>query len=400
MEILELRNGLKVLLKYEGSYPIVAGSLFFPLGSSADSPEGITLLTLRTAFKGSLKYSPEEFFRLQESSGSPFVPDVSCDYSLVKFQFVSQKGKEYLKLLLDVLTEPGFREDSFQVEKASLLASIRSKKESSFALAYEELMRRTYPNHPYSKLPYGTIESVSSLEVDSVKSWFFGNFPPKGTVLSLCGRIEGLEEAVKEFEELNSVPVKAELPPCSITCSDEAVVKREGSEQSFILVGLNAPSVFDRDYPAYKLLNTLLGEGIGSVLFQELREKRGYAYSTGSLFPSRRGSGRLLAYIGTSPEKEGEVKRELHKILKNLPDFVTPERVKRAKEYFRGTYLLDHELRSKRAWYCGFWEVLGKGWSYDGKFVEEVLSTTRNELLKAAESLSQSPEFTVVVKDG
>jgi len=399
MEILTLDNGLKVLLNHQGGYPVIAGSFFFPLGSSADSREGITLLTLRTAFKGSLKYPPEEFSRMQESSGSPFVPDVSCDYSLVKFQLVSERSEDYFKLLLDTLTGPGFREGSFQVERASLLASIRSKKESSFALAYEEVMRKTYPGHPYSKLPYGTIKSVSSLELEDLKSWFSDNFLPVGSVLSLCGHLEGIERVVEEFGRLKTVPAVTELPPCPITRTDEVVVRREGSEQSFILVALNASSVYEKSYPACKLLNTLLGEGIGSVLFQELREKRGYAYSTGSLFPTRKSSGRILAYIGTSPQKEGDVKRELHKILKNLPDFITPERVKRAKEYFRGSYLLDHELRSKRAWYCGFWEALGKGWSYDEEFVEKVLSTTRGELLEVAMELCESPRFTVVVRD-
>ncbi len=400
MEVINLSNGLKVLLDYRGSYPVIAGSLFFPAGSSLDDPEGITLLTLRTAFKGSLKYSPHLFAHLQESLGSPFVPDVSSDYSMIKFQLVCRGKEEYFKLLFDTLVEPGFRPESFQVEKFSLIASIKSKRESSFALAYEEVMRETYQGHPYSKLPYGTLKGVSAIELEDAKSWFSRNFIPRGSILSLSGNLKGIEKIIDGFNQIETVPRGAELPSSFIGQSREKVVKREGSQQTFILVALNAPSVYDRDYPTFKLLNALLGEGIGSLLFQELREKRGYAYSTGSLFPTRKGSGRLMAYIGTSPQKEEEVKEELSKLLFALPDLITPERVKRAKEYFRGTYLMDHELRSKKAWYYGFWEVLGKGWSYDEEFIERVLSTTDCQLQEAAFKLSQSPKFTVVVKDG
>ena len=400
MEVIKLKNGLKVLIKHEEGYPVIAGSLFFPLGCSKDRVGGITLLTLRTAFKGSLNYSPLEFSRIQESTGSPFVPDVSCDYSLVKFQLVSEGRERYFKLLAETLEKPGFREESFQVEKSSLIASIRSKRESSFALAYEEVMKRTYSGHPYSKLPYGTVESVSSLGLDDLKVWFSENFIPEGSILSLCGELKGIEKVLVEFEDFETKPIKLNYFDCQMAESSESVIKREGSQQSFILVALNAPSVEGEDYPTYKLLNTILGEGIGSLLFQELREKRGYAYSTGSLFLTRKSSGRLLVYIGTSPDKEEEVKRELHFLLDNLPEFITDERIRRAKEYFKGSYLLDHELRSKRAWYNGFWEVLGKGYGYDREFVERVLSADREELLRAASELSKSPRFTVVVKDG
>jgi len=398
-EQLELKNGIKLFLKPQREWPVVAGSLFFPVGCAEDETEGITLLTLRTAFKGSLRRSPEEFAKLQEGMGSPFVPDISCDYSFVKFQAVSESFMDYLSLLKEVIESPNFREESFQVEKASLLASIRSKKESPFALAYEEVMRVSYAGTPYSKLPYGTLESVGSLELSHLEGWFSEKFIPRGSILSLCGDLKNLDEVAELFEEIETREVSKTSFTSEIKKSSERAIKREGSEQSFVMVALNAPSVKESPYPAYKLLNALLGEGIGSLLFQELREKRGYAYSTGSIFPSRLNSARLLAYIGTSPHKEEEVKGELFKILKNLPDFITPERVKRAKEYFRGTYLLDHELRAKKAWYYGFWEALGKGYSYDGLFVEEVLSVEREELLKVAQELSNSPSLTVVVKD-
>lgn len=400
MEVVALENGIKLLLKPQREWPIVAGSFFFPVGCAHDKVEGETLLTLRTAFKGSLRRSPEEFARLQERMGSPFVPDISCDYSLVKFQAVSDSFKDYLALLKEVVESPNFTKESFLVEKASIVASIRSKRESPFALAYEEAMRIGYRATPYSKLPYGTVESVNSLELSHLEGWFSEVFIPEGSTLSLCGDLESLEEAARLLSSIKTKKVSKISFDSKLERDLERNIKREGSEQTFIMVALNAPSVKESSYPAYKLLNTILGEGIGSILFQELREKRGYAYSTGSLFPTRLNSGRLLAYIGTSPQKEEEVRRELQKILKNLPDFITPERIKRAKEYFRGTYLLDHELRAKKAWYYGFWEILGKGHSYDEAFIDRLLSIQKEDLLKAAEELSNSPTLTVVVKDG
>ena len=399
VEVLELLNGLKVLLKEEKGFEILAGTLFMPGGSSLDPVEGITLLTLRTAFKRSLKRSAEDFYSFQEQMGTPFSPEVSVDYSQLRFQSVSRFSADYTTLLTETVLNPGFLTDSFNVEKGSLLASIRAKRESSFTLAYETLMRMTYRGTPYSKMPYGSEESVSSLTVDNCSDWFRTAFIPEGSLVSLCGDLKNVDAVLKELETIPLKPVEIEEFKCPITESKTEFVHRRGSAQSFILIALNAPSVLDPEYPVYKLLNTVLGEGIGSVLFQELREKRGFAYSTGSLYPSRRNTGRLLIYIGTSPEKEAAVREELRRVISRMPTFLTEELVERGKRYFRGTYLLDHETRGKKAWYLGFWEVLGRGHNYDKDFLSEIENVKLEDILEIAERVSREPFHEVVVKD-
>jgi len=399
VELLTLSNGLKVLLKEEKGFEILAGTLFMPGGSSLDPVEGITLLTLRTAFKRSLRRDAEQFYSLQEQMGTPFSPEVSVDYSQLRFQSVSRFSADYLMLLKETVLNPGFVEESFQVEKSSLLASIRAKRENAFTLAYEAMMKLTYKGTPYSKMPYGTEESVLSLTLERCRDWFSEAFVPEGSIVSLCGDLKGVDSFLKELEELPLKPQNSEKFNLRISETKTEFIHRKGSAQSFILVALNAPSVSEEEYPVYKLLNTAIGEGIGSLLFQELREKKGFAYSTGSLYPSRRNTGRILLYIGTSPEKEERVREELRRLLSRLPELITPEVVERSRRYFRGTYLLDHETRGKKAWYLGFWEVLGRGYSYDGKFLEEIENVPLKNILETAEKLSVEPFHEVVVRD-
>ena len=399
VELARLSNGLKVLLREEKGFEILAGTLFMPGGSSADPVEGITLLTLRTAFKRSLKRSPESFYSLQEQMGTPFSPEVSADYSQLRFQAVSRFSGDYVALLTETVQSPGFEAESFEVEKSSLLASIRAKRENSFTLAYETVMRMTYRGAPYSKMPYGSLETVSSLGLDDCSDWFGRAFIPEGSVVSLCGDLKGIDGVLKRLEELPLKPAKTERFSLLIEETKTEFVHRKGSAQTFVLIALNAPAVSEPLYPVYKLLNTVLGEGIGSLLFQELREKRGFAYSTGSIYPSRVNTGRLLVYIGTSPEKEEAVRGELRTLLSRLPSLISEELLERSRRYFRGTYLLDHETRGKKAWYSGFWEVLGRGWSYDEEFLKEIEKVEFEDILKVAEKISQEPFHEVVVKD-
>ncbi|SMO56875.1 Predicted Zn-dependent peptidase [Balnearium lithotrophicum] len=401
MEVFQLSNGIRVILKPERELEIVSGNLFFPIGNSFDpkGKEGITLLTLKTAVKRSLKRKPEEFYRIQEEIGAPFVSDVSLDYSLVRFQSTSKDFLNYGELLLETLLNPGFTEESFSVEKEALLASIKSKKESPFTLAYEKMMELTYSQTPYQNLPYGSEGSVSSLDLETCKDWYKGFLIPKGSVLSLCGNLQNMEKFLGDVEKIESYEFKRERFEKRITESKTEFVRREGSAQTFILIALNAPSVKSDFYIKYKLLNTILGEGIGSVLFQELREKEGFAYSTGSLYPSRLNTGRILIYIGTSPDKRETVRKKLRSILRQLPSFINSDSIERAKEYFKGTYLLDHETRSKKSWYLGFWEILEKGYKFDSEFLRKIEEIKLSEIKNVAEIVSAEPIHEVVVGD-
>jgi predicted Zn-dependent peptidase len=403
MEFVKLENGLKVIFNQVDELDILACTVFLPGGSSVEpgSKAGITVLSLKTAFKKSLKRDSLEFAKIQEQFGTPFVSDVSNDYSFIKFQIVPDGLERYIKLFQEVIEEPGFTEESFSVEKETLLAAIRSRKENPFSLAYEKLMALTYSGTPYEKLPYGTESTVEPLTLEEVRSWFKNVVLPKNTLFSFCGKLKHQEKVLNLLNDLKTTEVKqSSLFVEKIEDTEELKVKRKGSSQVFIMICVNAPSILQKKFIDYKLFNTLLGEGIGSLLFQEIREKRGFAYSTGSFFPSRRSAGRLFFYIGTSPKKEKEVRETLLELKERLPEFVTEERVKRAKQFFRGNFELNHETRMKKAWYSGVWEILGKKTSFDKEILNLVENIPAPCLEEVAERVASEPYHIVVVKDG
>jgi predicted Zn-dependent peptidase len=165
MELIKLRNGIKVLLNPVDGFDIVACNVFIPRGSSFDEKPGITMLSFKTAFKRSSLRSPLQFSKLQERFGTPFVSEVSADYSLVRFQVVPEGIVEFFKLFKEVVENPDFSAESFKIEKESLLAAIRSKIENSFTLAYEKIVKMTYSGTPYENMPYGNEKSVSSVSL-------------------------------------------------------------------------------------------------------------------------------------------------------------------------------------------------------------------------------------------
>ncbi|SMP10835.1 Predicted Zn-dependent peptidase [Desulfurobacterium pacificum] len=401
MEALNLKNNIEVIFDDAPEVEIVACSVFLPGGSAVEPVPGITTLSLKTGFKRSAVRTPQSFYASLEKHSTSFVPDVSCDYATVRFQTTAEGLKEAFSLFLETAENPDFSEDSFKTEKSTLLAAIKSRLENPFLLAYEKLMSITYENTPYQFPVYGTEETVQSISRKNAENYFKNLIFPEKTVFSFCGKLSKSDKnfIVTALENLKTKETK-EVIPCSQIKEDRLeTVTRKGSAQSFIMMALKAPSVSSPEYEAFKLLNAVLGEGIGSVLFQELREKRGFAYSTGSLFPTRRGDGRIFLYIGTTPEKEQEALKEMKKIVENLPDFVTEESVKRAKEYMKGSYLMELETRSKRSWHRGFWKILSHPPDYDETFIKKIEDLPTEALKEAAVKTSQSPKHVVVVKD-
>jgi len=398
MEVIELDNKVKFLFEPLSGVEILACTVFIPSGSCADKVPGLTMLSLRTGFKRSGRRSALDFAVRQERLGTPFLSDVSADYSCVKFQCLSGGAGEFFRLFKEVVELPDFSGESFAVEKDTLIASIRAKMESGVSVAFDALSRLTYSGSLYENPPYGTQESVSSIDLKTAKNRFSEVVLTKGTVVSACGKLRSLEDILSALESIET----AESPQKPFTVAwrdmERCVVKRKGSVQGVVALAVPAAPV-SCEYPAWKLLNTLIGEGTGSVLFQEVREKRSLAYSTGSFYSARFYAGRLFLYACTSIETLGKVAELLCSLVKNLPDFVTEGAVARARNYLLGGYELDIEARSRRSWYSGSWELCGMGYGWGEHFVARVRNISLPEIKAIAERVATGPYHMVVVED-
>ncbi len=396
MKVFRLSNGIDVIYE-ENQRDVVSCSIFLPLGSSYDVKDGITFLSLRVGFKPSKKDSS-----LMERYGSPIVVDTSNDYSVVMFQTLNNSFLSYVNVIDKLLKREHFNEHEFYVEKQGLLSKLRSKIENPFTMCYEELIGLTYSGTPYEKLPYGRVKSISSLAVGDVESWFKGKVLPKRSVISISGRIApmDLDGALKLIEGFKT----KELPEFTLNKvnpkTKRIVLKRPQSTQAFIMIALPAPSLNDQNFVPFKISNVILGGGTSSILFQMLREKKGYAYSVGSFYPSRKFESRLFMFIGTSLEKQAEAEDEMMKIKLNLGNFIGASSLKRAKNYIKGTYIMEYDTNLKKSWYKGFWQLMKTDYNFNKKYLELVDEVRLDDIAKLSRKLSSDAFQKVVVTDG
>jgi predicted Zn-dependent peptidase len=183
-------------------------------------------------------------------------------------------------------------------------------------------------------------------------------------------------------------------PVAATPRGDRRVVERP-VQQAQVLVGYLGPSLTEPDYPAVRVLATVLGGGMSGRLFTELRDKRGLAYSVGVLSSFRTGPS-FVTYMGTAPASaeaaEAGVLSEIDRI---RVEQVSERELARGKAFLLGNLAMDRRTNARHAWYLAFFEVIGAGWDFPERFERAVEAVTVADLARVAGRYLTRP--TVVV---
>jgi len=401
MEVIKekLPNGVTVLIKPTKGLGIVACSIFIRGGILDETLPGETNLTTYLLLKGSKKFSKDQISETFEDYGGGIGTTTSDEYSIVEFTTKVEGLKRGLEVVRDLLLEPTFPEEDVEREKKNTITAIRSKKEHPFRFAYSELKKLTFEGTPYERDTLGDEESVQKFtRKDAFRRW---EELLKGErfVVSLVGDVENPKETLKWLEETFKEVPKGEFkyPHYNKRIEKDITktVKREGS-QSTILCAFNFPHYKSSQYWAGKVLNAVIGDGFTSLLFRELREKRGYAYATTSFYPTKINMPRLFTYIGTAPEKTEKAYEDMLKVVKEFP--FGREDVEVAKKKIVGDWLMDHQTRARQAWYLGWFETVGLGYELDKYYTEKIKEVPFEEVQKLREEyLTKGPHHAVIV---
>lgn len=394
-------DGVNFVLKQTNGPGIVSGVFFIKGGSVEDpvSKKGLANLTLKLLLKGSKKYSSFEINKFFEDSGGFISASVSEEVSNIEFAVRSEDFVKALEIIRDIFENPAFPEDKLSIEIENTKAQIRAKKEEGFSFAFDKLRSDAFKGTSYEVSPLGREEDLDRITVSDVKQMWKSLYIKERFVVSVVGDLP-LDTMKSELSKFRIPSGKSpDIPLVKLDLSKEKCnfYKREGA-QSTILILYNAPSVSSEDYFKFKVLNSVLGNGFTSKLFQELREKRGYAYAVGSVYMPRLKFGSMVAYIGTAPEKTQDAIYDMSGVVKSFPEVISEEDVKIAKEKLIGDFLMDHQTRAKQAYYLGWFEMVGLGYEYDQKYPDIIKSITLKDVIEVYKKYIPTGSICTVVK--
>jgi predicted Zn-dependent peptidase len=322
-------------------------------GSRRESPEqnGITHFIEHMLFKGTTRRSAEEIARSVDSIGGNL--DAFTAKELVCYN--TKVLDEHLSLAFDVLADlvlhPQFREDDIAKEKGVILEELKMEEDNPDYLVHEIFTANFWKDHPLGKPILGTKDTIKRFDREAVDGYYRAEYVPENTVITAAGRLthDGLVALAREhFEALPSGRLApADASPA--THARIAIRNKKSLEQVQLCLGVPSyPLPHEERFTCY-ILNTLLGGGMSSRLFQNIREKQGLAYAVFSELNPYRDTGCLSIYAGTSAEAVGKVVELILKEFRQLKEELVPEdELRRAKDHLKGSLMLSLESTSSR----------------------------------------------------
>lgn len=295
------------------------GSGSAPARDEADAESGASHFLEHLLFKGTARRSALEVAAAVESVGGSMSAFTTHEYTA----FYVRVPDDHLALALDVLSDvvwsPALRPDELEAERQVILEEIRMRDDTPDDLVHELLAEGLFPGHRLGRPVIGTPESIRAMSRDQVRALHDVHYRPANVVVAAAGNLS--HDAVAEVVERLAPEPSGGRPRRDLDPGvgpEPWVLRRQPTEQAHLALGLRALRHDDPDRFALSVLNQALGGGMSSRLFQEVRERRGLAYSVYSYRASYLETGALVLYAGTAPERASETVEVLHGELDRL----------------------------------------------------------------------------------
>jgi predicted Zn-dependent peptidase len=350
-----LPNGLLVLTESIPHVRSVCMGVWIDSGSRDESlsQNGISHFVEHMVFKGTTSRSAQQFAREADAIGGNLDAFTGKESICFNIKVLDEHIASGLDLLADLVLHPTFTAEDIARERGVILEEIKMDEDNPDYLVHETFTQNFWKGDSLGRPILGTVKTVSSFNQQTVFDYYAGSFTPRNMVFSAAGHLDHDTFVAQVADQFSGLAASSEAPithvPAPATYPHITLKRKKSLEQVQLCLGVPAPPVASPTRYAIYLLNSMLGGGMSSRLFQTVREDRGLAYSIYSESNPFRDTGCLVIYAGTSAEKTPEVLRLTIEELRRLKEDTVPEaELKRAKDQLKSNIVLGLESSSSR----------------------------------------------------
>ncbi len=362
-----LDNGLRILTVPMPHTRSVGIGVFTGVGSRYEnqSQQGISHFIEHMLFKGTQRRpTAQQISEAIESLGGILNAGTGSEMTTYWAKVAHHHLPIALDVLLDLFRHSLFDPTEVEKERQVILQEIGRLMDVPDSWVHVLIDELVWPAHPVGWEIVGTKESVSGIDRQHLLDYITLTYTPCNTVVSIAGNLDHqrvLDQLSCELADWETQPAPTFLPATDAREGPALRIEYKETEQAHLCVGLRGLSLNDPDYFKLRLLNVILGEGMSSRLFLDVRERQGLAYSVGSYASFLTDTGALILYAGVAPQKAGDVISAMLEQLDLLrqAEVPQPELIK-AKEFLKGRILLRMEDTFANAQWFGKQEVLNQ----------------------------------------
>jgi predicted Zn-dependent peptidase len=397
-----LPNGLIVLTERMDHLRSVAMGVWIKSGSRCEAAEinGISHFVEHMVFKGTRSRTAQRIAREMDSIGGNLDAFTSKETICFNVKSLSDHVPIALDILTDLVLNPVFAPPDIERERGVILEEIKIDEDNPDVLVHELFTQSFWKGHPLGKPILGTMETVGRLRQEQLLAYHNDRFHGGNMVFSAAGNLDHdrFTEAVAEkFSGLDSGNSLDELSAPE-TSARIILRNKKSLEQVQICLGVPSPPITDENRYATLILNTVLGGGMSSRLFQNIREERGLAYSVYSDLSPYRDTGNLCVFAGTSAGKALQVVDLILDEFRNLKETpIGAEELTRAKDQLKGNILLGLESSNSRMANLARQEMYFHQFFTADEIIARVDEVTAEQLQAMAQRLFQPESIAVTL---
>jgi len=350
-----LSNGLLVLTESMPHVRSVSMGAWVGSGSRDETAEvnGVSHFVEHMVFKGTTSRSAQQIAREVDTIGGNLDAFTGKETVCFNIKVLDENVPPAMDVLSDLVLHPTFASEDVDREKGVILEEIKMDEDNPDYLVHEVWTQNFWKGDALGRPILGTTKTVSSFDQQTLLNFYAGKFTPQNMVFSAAGNLDHDEFVARVEKEFGSLTASGSGPypkiPAPVATPHITLKRKKSLEQVQFCLGMPAPPVNDsRRYVVY-MLNTMLGGGMSSRLFQTIREDQGLAYSIYSEMNPFRDTGSLCIYAGTSVDKTQTVLQLTTQELRRLKEeTVSDVELKRAKDQLKSNMVIGLESSGSR----------------------------------------------------
>lgn len=347
-----LDNGLVVLTENIPTSVSATLGVWVDVGSKNEAPQdaGISHFVEHMLFKGTPTRSAYDIADLMEGVGGYLNGSTDKEQTCYSARVVDRHLALSLDLIGDMMNNSLFAPDDLAVEKKVVVDEIKTYEDSPPDVIHDMFLRTVWNGHPLGRSTIGTEEVVRGASREQLVRYRDRHYVPSSMMVTVAGHVDHdlvVEKAAQWFGAPGKAPAEhvASLPPVH----NRYVYRSRNTEQVYVCLGGEGLALPDTDKYKLQMLDNVLGGGMSSRLFQDIREQRGLVYNIGSYIYSYMEGGVFGIYAVAGPESIPEVMTRLRHICDDLRrNGITQREFERSREYLKGSFALGLESSSYR----------------------------------------------------
>lgn len=361
---------------------------------------GISHFIEHMLFKGTKNRSAEDIARAADSIGGHLDAFTAKETTSYSIKVLDEHLPRAFGILSDLVKNPLFEPEHIKNESRVIQEEIKMVEDTPDDLVHKMFTQTYWRGHALGRPILGTRQSVGNFDRKRLQAYFKRHYAPNNLLISAAGNVQHSQIMGLVRKEFGDMPPGSTLRsgPKPVAHPHLQVKHKKDLEQAHVCIGAPSyPQPHKNRFPSY-ILNSVLGGGMSSHLFQNIREKRGLAYAVFSSLSSFHDTGCMSVYAGTSADKARQV---IDLVLKEFSELkakpITSEELQRAKDYLKGSLLLSLESSSSRMGNLARQEMYFGRYINQDEIAKSVDAVTADQVLGVAREFFRPERLAVTV---